>query len=361
MNSPNGACRLLSSRTRVQSIATPAVASVGCEPRRGFAMIAVLWMLISLASIAAGVALVARLSVGAARNRMSFVRMFWSAEGCAAIIESALHDQFITDSVDAIQRARTEESDHRTTWTNVDGIIRDVARQLPRQCTVRATAGGSVININAVDAPTLQRLFALLHIPPSQSDSLIDALMDWRDPDEDVRRFGAEREWYDHAGRPAPRNAAFMSPDELRNVRGFENFAGLDSLFGVDTERIAFWQAPLVVVASLPGINDEAIGLAARLRASHRRLPDLLDFANQLSPATREVFANHYGEIRRLATTDPDSWTITVRALSPGAEVGVAITTRLERRGADVTFTGWEVEWLHAAAAVGQKVFAGGV
>ena len=52
-------------------------------------------------------------------------------------------------------------------------------------------------------------------------DSLVDAIIDWRDPDDLVREYGAESEYY-LALRPGYRakNGYFESPEELLYVRG---------------------------------------------------------------------------------------------------------------------------------------------
>jgi general secretion pathway protein K len=95
----------------------------------------------------------------------------------------------------------------------------------------RRRLGGGWVEIRVEDAarrldlgtvalqPALRRLAAGLGLEPR----LIDALADWTDPDDEPRRFGAERDWYAHLRQPLlPANAPLGSVSHLRFVRGFD-------------------------------------------------------------------------------------------------------------------------------------------
>ena len=62
---------------------------------------------------------------------------------------------------------------------------------------------------------------ALLHLP-GMNESLADALLDWIDPDDDTREFGAEAEFYQGLEPPRqPLNALPALLDQLLAIRGF--------------------------------------------------------------------------------------------------------------------------------------------
>jgi len=72
------------------------------------------------------------------------------------------------------------------------------------------------VNLNVADAETLAAL-------PGMTDALVDALIDWRDSDDEARPQGAEREYYET--RPmayAIRNGSLPTLEELLLVRGFD-------------------------------------------------------------------------------------------------------------------------------------------
>src|SRR5207237_10440876 len=93
-------------------------------------------------------------------------------------------------------------------------------------------------------------------------DSLVDALLDWRDPDQVPRPFGDESS--------GNRNGPLADVWELHYVRGFT-----DSLVGTlapflptrGVGAINLNAAPPEVLASLPGMTEEAI----RMVRMHRR------------------------------------------------------------------------------------------
>ncbi len=80
---------------------------------------------------------------------------------------------------------------------------------------------------------------ALLQLP-EMNDSLADALLDWIDPDDEVREFGAESEFYLGLEPPRlPPNSLPTLLDPLLAVRGFtpQQLLGLEPLVEVDETR----------------------------------------------------------------------------------------------------------------------------
>ncbi|MGF1657654.1 MAG: general secretion pathway protein GspK [Verrucomicrobiales bacterium] len=89
----------------------------------------------------------------------------------------------------------------------------------------------SRIPLNAVlmreDRVLLERLFALWGVPKSESDRVIDCLLDWVDEDDLPRLQGAERDEYVREGRTImPRNRRFTSPEQIPHVLNIEIIDG---------------------------------------------------------------------------------------------------------------------------------------
>ena len=74
------------------------------------------------------------------------------------------------------------------------------------------------------------RLMAL----PDMTEEIADAILDWLDPDDEPREFGAEAEYYESLDPPyQPANGPFQCLDELLDVRGVT----AEHLYGADQDR----------------------------------------------------------------------------------------------------------------------------
>lgn len=78
-------------------------------------------------------------------------------------------------------------------------------------------------SVNQSDALRLRRAVERALGPgaePTAVDRVVDAVMDWRDPDSLPRPSGAEKEIYERLGAPLPTDGPFSSVCELRLVLG---------------------------------------------------------------------------------------------------------------------------------------------
>jgi hypothetical protein len=166
------------------------------------------------------------------------------------------------------------------------------------------------------------------------ADSLVDAILDWRDPDDDSRPNGAERAWYEERQRFVPRNGPIADVRELARIRGLDQVSGLDSVFGVEPGRIPLGRAPRAVLMAIPGFTEELANRIAELR-ERRALPaDLLTLAGALSPSARDSLGARYAEVVPLVTMDPDVWIVTARAHDGVSPAIATVEVRLARAGA---------------------------
>lgn len=207
--------------------------------RRGFALLTVLWAL-ALASLVVGTALEAtRLGQAATANRIVLARAAWAREACAEILLARAAEDANVAGVDTVDLGRG-------TW-----------------CRAEIEDPGAKLDVNVADREQLRLLLA--------NDSLVDALLDWRDSDSTPRPLGAEADWYHRQGLPTPRNGPLADVEELALVRGFDSarVAHLRPLVTTEgTGQINLAAAPPEILATLPGMTPELLRAVMARRAN---------------------------------------------------------------------------------------------
>jgi general secretion pathway protein K len=102
---------------------------------------------------------------------------------------------------------------------------------------VRVNDEGGKINLNQVDEAALRQTFTNIGFDVERSETLTDAILDWRDTDPLVRLHGAESDYYLTLPIPYPaKDGPFDTLDELLLVRGVTPalfYGGLRDLFTV--------------------------------------------------------------------------------------------------------------------------------
>jgi type II secretory pathway component PulK len=288
--------------------------------RRGFVLLAVLWTIIGCAALAFAVAFTAQEMIGAARNRMLLTSALWRAEGCVARARAVIDASFASPGAERPRPAASAILDRLVTTSVLVQTCDGDVTLIPE---------GTTVDINTVGAEQLDRLFDVLGWPGR--DSLVAAVLDWRDGDDQAREGGAERAWYEAHKRALPRNGPFADVDELRLVRGFEETSGLDSVLGVERGRIPLNAAPLPVIRSLPGIGDEILAQLAERRRTESPIEQLLQLTTGLPSAARADFELHYSQLTNLVTINPEAWLLTSRASIPPDGPVITLELRLVR------------------------------
>lgn len=308
--------------------------------RWGYALLAVLWVMTGVAALILTLSLGARGALTTARNRMELIRAAWRAEDCVERARAVIGEALRTPFLDRWRDPRY--------WLRLDTLIggSPVVRTCPG--TVAVVPSGTAVDVNVASGDQLRRFFAALGVRPSRADSLADALLDWRDRDDIARPHGAERDWYELQGRSPPRNGPFAARGELSWVRWFDvegESVGPDSLLAlltVETGRIVLDLAPIPVVASLPGITEEAVArLEERRVRGAEPLDELIALGAELSPASRDSLLRYFAELSVLTTPEPEAWIVTARAHAHDAVAGsddvtAEVEVRLVRAGSRV-------------------------
>lgn len=283
--------------------------------RRGFALLAVLWVIAGLSALALGIALAGRQAVAAARNRQDLAHAEWRAKECAEQARAVIADTLA-----------------RGGWAVLDRVVH-AATSTRSDCAVTMRAAGARLDVNSATPEVIGTLLGQLDVPAPRRDSMVDALLDWRDVDDVVRPLGAESAWYAARGRPLPRNGPLADIRELHFVRGFESFAALDTLLDVDDARVPLGQAPAAVLAALPGIGGEAAARIMQLRARGDPIADVSALAAQLSPGARDELLARYADLAGKVVSEPDAWILTVSATRGTPAVTAVLELRLVRSG----------------------------
>jgi general secretion pathway protein K len=295
-------------------------------PRRGFALITVLWVLGILALLAAEFAASARTTRVAAGNARTDVRAVWAARaGFARATE--LLDRKLARNLAGYDLA-----------AHGDMALPEIAYDLDG-ATVRAFAldARARVNVNRADAPTLARLFEVTGLSSAVADSLAEAILDWRDGDDFRRPRGAESAEYRTLRPPVlPRNAPIAEIEELRAVWGMspERYARIAPYLTVAGDgRIGINSAAVAVLQTLPGMDEAgAVAIAARrTRAPFRGIFDLLPALPQ--PARSNLQANLALAVDRMAFA-PRELELHVEATIPDANARAEIRATVVLAGA---------------------------
>jgi general secretion pathway protein K len=290
----------------------------GQRRRDGFALLAVLWMLGGGVVLGALMLLVARDALAIATNRAALTQARWRAEGCLERARAAV-DEGAADVIDD------------STWMHLDRLI--LTSPLVQECALTAEPSGTTLDVNGASDAQLRRLLAAAGLSAESADSVTSAILDWRDPDDDPRGSGAERAWYTAARRAPPRNGDIGSAEELTTVRGLENRPVIDSLLGVEHDRIFLARAPFPVLASLPGITPAALAELERRRVVGDSVTDLTRLAALVDSASREMLQANASVLGELTTALPDAWLIAASASAGHPEVTARIRIRVVRSG----------------------------
>lgn len=217
------------------------------QPRtraRGVAFVLVLWVIAMLSILLGSFALVARTENLQSRHLFDTTQARYAAEAGLNLAVFGLR------KTDPLQR-----------WT-ADGRPYDFGYG-DAEIEVRITDESGKIDINAANnGDLLAGLFVARGIALDQAQALSDAILDWRDPDDEKRPNGAEIADYKGAGLAyGPANAPFNTVSELQQVLGM-NYALYEQLepaltiySGSAKPSAAF--APLEVLEAMPGMTPE--------------------------------------------------------------------------------------------------------
>jgi len=264
------------------------------QHQRGVALIIVLWFSILLAIVVGSFSIIARTENLQSRHLFDTTRA-WAAA------EAGLHR--------AVFELRNPDIEAR--WF-ADGRAYEFTFE-DATVSVSIMDESGKIDINVADEIVLGDLFASLGMEEQDINELIDAVLDWRDPDDLVRLFGAEDDDYASAGYPyGAKDAPFDTVTELQQVMGmnYERFLQVEPAITVYTGRArpdpAF--APMEVLRTMEGMNEE---MAADFVTQREQIEELGVPLPVLPDGTQAVARSggYTYSIRSRATLPNGAWT----------------------------------------------------
>lgn len=221
--------------------------------RRGIALVLILFAMVLMAVLLGSFALVARTEALETRTLFDGARARYAAEAG------------LSRSIYELRR-----NDLATRWV-ADG--RDYHADFEDAAvTVQVFEETGKVDINAADQQSLRLLMLAVGIEQVKADQLVDAILDWRDPDDLKMPNGAEDKDYQAAGYPyGSADAPFGMVEELQQVMGmdYETYSKLEPHVTVytrsQTVNAAF--ADEIELMTIPGMTPE---LATQIVAQRR-------------------------------------------------------------------------------------------
>jgi general secretion pathway protein K len=215
--------------------------------QRGVALVLVMWVAVILGIVAASFIMERHTETLVVTNSVSMARAQAAADAgiTRAVVEAYRSD---ISSLDAWKRDGAPHD-----WS-FDGV--------PVRIEMRDESGK--IDINAASDLLLRGLLLSVGLADDEADKLLDAILDWRDPDSLKRPNGAEEPEYRAAGLSyRPGNAPFQAMEELQLVLGMrpEIYRRLAPLITVYSRSpgVSPQVASRAVLLAIPGLTTEVV------------------------------------------------------------------------------------------------------
>lgn len=253
------------------------------RPRRGVALIAALWLVVAIATVAMQFGLEARerRTIGIVAAERGVQRA--AALGALALVQARLDYALRVAPSGNNNVARLRGSDP---WLGADSIFSGPVMVDSMQVDVVARDLGEKLNINQLTENELRTFFSFALNDYSRAQQLAQTIMDWRDADSIPRPSGAEADAYIKADLLAlPTNSQFREIEELQSVLGMtpEIYAAvIPYLTTRGSGSVNLNSAPVPVLRALPGMTDATIARILQLRSQGRRINNISEvFPNQ--------------------------------------------------------------------------------
>ena len=324
----------------------------GLKQRRGVALLAALWLVVAIATVALQFSLEAheRRSVGLLVSERGIQRA--ADLGALAMIQAKL--DYALRVAPTANRARNLRS--FDPWLDVDSIYSGTwyVDSVPVDVTARDL--GEQLNVNQLTENELRTFFSYLLKDYEKAQQLAQCIMDWRDADSIPRPSGAERDAYIQAQMLAlPTNSQFRDVSELRDVMGMtpEIYAlASPYLTTRGSGQVNINTAPAAVLRVLPGMTDQILMTILEMRSQGRRIANVGDVLPQApvargNPAavgranTARARALAQLSTRAITTTDMVEFTILARTGPQAQPSRLIADVRRQNGTATVAYKSW--------------------
>lgn len=226
--------------------------------KEGYALIAVLWVLVLLSVLVAGLSASSRQTTKSLEAFAGGVQARYLADGGIQLV--------ILNLLDPLPANRLLGDGQQITVEVDDGKV-----------DVVVTDENGKVDINAANELLLTRLFESLSVDEKKSEQLAAAIADYRDEDDLVRLNGVEDADYLKAGLTyGAKDALFTSVDELKQVLGMDQ-----AIFNAIRPYVT-------VYAKSQGVNPEVAPLPVLMALSDDSVGMLESYVDQRRQAHKD-------------------------------------------------------------------------
>ncbi len=302
------------------------------RPRRGFALLASVWLVVAISAVGLEVAWLARTRRLATANALEGEQARVAAASGLEHARARLANVLAAARHDALADP----------WRHSLGGATAVVGTAQYAFTIRDDAAS--LDPNVANEAMLARLFVACGADLPEASAAAQRIADWKDADQLRRARGAERDDYlGAAARTLPRDGAVQESAELDDVIGLPAapWACVRPLLTVGgTGRINPNTASAEVLQTLPGIDAAAAAAIVIARRIGGRLHDFRELAAAVPAALRGDVQHHAEALQRLLVYETDAVRVTSEARIDGSPVRVSAEALMRRNGSAVF-----VEW----------------
>ena len=235
---------------------------------RGTIVVLLAWVLVAISLIALSFSNMVRMEVKAAINEVDLKQSQYIARsGVYYAINRVLLQALRPVTGDPASLPGTDEDLERgeLRFSMADGTAE-----------IAVTDETGKININLAPEDILRNLMLQAGLRQDEADTIVDSILDWRDPDPDAHPYGAEESYYQALPEPYHiKDGALDNIEELLLVNGvtpevfygqkFRDESGWQTTRGglvkflttyTSVNRININSAPEEVLASIPGMDS---------------------------------------------------------------------------------------------------------
>ena len=231
---------------------------------RGVALVLVMWVAVLLTVIASAFIVERRTETMVIANSLAMAR----AEAIAdAGVQRAVFEIYRNDN-----SPETWKRDGTRYTMEMDGV--------PVAVEIRDES--AKIDINTAQDQLIRGLLIASGLPDDEADRVLDAILDWRDPDDLKRANGAEEPDYKAAGlQYKPANGPFQAIEELQLVLGmrpelYRRLAPFITVYSRSPSvnaQLAAREVLLAIPGATPELVDDYVARREAARAAGQPLP----------------------------------------------------------------------------------------
>ncbi|MEJ2689552.1 MAG: type II secretion system protein GspK [Deltaproteobacteria bacterium] len=222
------------------------------KSEKGFALIVVILILLLVSVLVANLTMQVRSALLIATNNKERAASRFLAEGGVQLAIFRKNDRI--ENSEGTEYERFLEGYPYETTISEKGRIRYFL-----------VSESGKIDLNTYPPELMQLFLSYQGLTQEQIDTVLDSLLDWRDPDDLHRVNGAEQDYYQSLADPyIPRNGRILEPSEFFLVKGTEPLVGKfdpEAVFTVynSRSRINFNSLTPEMLAFLTGGDKDAI------------------------------------------------------------------------------------------------------